>query len=159
FSVLSAIDPSPITVAPGFAKVPIPVGVQALGHTMSGPVGGFLYLTGLVLLLVGAFALFRRTRRSTGEERQQLRAFAYATGGTVVSLFVLSMAYLVLQKSADLPFNILIGLGFGVATPVACGVAILRHGLYEIDVVINRTGVLGVLVACLTAGYVGLGVA
>ena len=35
FSVLSAIDPSPITGAPGFAKVPNPVGVQALGHTMS----------------------------------------------------------------------------------------------------------------------------
>jgi signal transduction histidine kinase len=156
FSVLSAIDPSRITVAPRFAKVANPVGVPALGHTMSGPIGGFLYLAGLVLLLVGAFALFRRTRRSSGEESQQLRAFAYTTGGTVASLFALSMVYLGLHQSADLPFNILIGLGFGVATPVACGVAILRHGLYEIDVVVNRTVVFGVLIGFLTAVYVGI---
>src|SRR5204863_2462216 len=51
---------------------------------------------------------------------------------------------------------IVIGLGFGVATPVACGVAILRHGLYEIDVVVNRTVVFGVLVSFLTAVYVGI---
>jgi signal transduction histidine kinase len=47
--------------------------------------------------------------------------------------------------------------------PVACGIAILRHRLFDIDVVINRTLVYGSLAAFITAVYVvivvGLGAA
>ena len=30
-------------------------------------------------------------------------------------------------------------LGFGIAVPVACGIAILKYGLYDLDVVISKT--------------------
>jgi class 3 adenylate cyclase len=53
--------------------------------------------------------------------------------------------------------------GFGLATPVSCGLAILRHGLYELDFVIAKTVVYGALAASFTALYlavvVGVGAA
>ena len=49
-------------------------------------------------------------------------------------------------------------LGFAVALPVAIGIAVLKYRLYDIDVVISRTIVYGLLAAFITAVYIGIAV-
>ena len=45
-------------------------------------------------------------------------------------------------------------LSFGLI-PVAIGIAVLRHGLYAIDVIVRKTIIYGVLIACLSLLYIG----
>ena len=82
-----------------------------------------------------------------GEERQQLKWFAYAAALLVTGNVV---ATLVLPSSGDLVSALTIAL-----LPVAAGIAILRYRLYDIDQLINRTLVYGLLTALLGAVYAG----
>jgi hypothetical protein len=109
------------------------------------------YLTLPLLLLVSGTAVIVRFRRSRGDERQQIKWFAYAVA-VMVALFTIwfSLGLAGLVSASALVFTIpLAGL------PVAAGVAILRYRLYEIDFLINRTLVYGSLTATLVAAYFG----
>jgi peptidoglycan/LPS O-acetylase OafA/YrhL len=92
-----------------------------------------------------------RFRRSRGDERQQLKWFAYAVA-VMVSLFLFwfSLALAGLVPPDALLWTVpLLGLPAGV------GVAVLRYRLYEIDRIINRTLVYGLLTAVLALVYAG----
>ena len=121
-----------------------------------GSVSGQL-LAALLVSSVGALII--RLRRARGVERLQLKwvAFGFAC------LTVLVLATTALVKSpfghglfgdrvpADaLPVPFAVGFA---AIPVSIGVAILRHRLFDIDVLINRTLVYGALSAMLGASY------
>jgi hypothetical protein len=104
----------------------------------------------LQTLAVGTAAI-SRFRNSAGDERQQLKWFAYAVG-VMVTLFAIwfSLALGGLVTSDALMWTVpLLGL------PAAVGVAILKHRLYDIDLVINRTLVYGSLTVALALVYVG----
>jgi hypothetical protein len=110
-----------------------------------------LYFTIPLLLVAGAAAVIARFRRSRGDERQQLKWFAYAVAVMAV-LFVLwfSLVLVGLVVADALVFTVpLMGL------PTAVGVAILRYRLYDIDLLVNRTLVYGALTALLAATYLG----
>jgi hypothetical protein len=113
--------------------------------------GGVLYLTLPLLLVVSGAAVIVRFRGSRSDERQQLKWFAYAVGVMVVLFaFWLSSEMAGLVPVSTLAFTVpLAGL------PIAVGVAILKYRLYDIDVVINRTLVYGTLTATLAATYFG----
>jgi hypothetical protein len=105
----------------------------------------------LVLLLVvglaSLLALAVRFERAKGVERQQLKWFAY---GAVI-LFMTAVALFPLMWSGH-SWPIL--LGFGLFT--ACiTVAMLRYHLYDIDRLINRTIVYGLLTVTLSLIYAG----
>ena len=123
----------------GLAWIPDPA------HSALGPV-----LLGLLLVCTGAavVSLVLRFRRSQGVERQQLKWFTYAG----VLLFSWSIVDFVLPEVA--PFTVFFGLTIALV-PVAAGIAVLRYRLYDIDRLINRTLVYGLLTALLAGVYAG----
>jgi hypothetical protein len=97
-----------------------------------------------------------RFRRAGGVERQQLKWFAYGAGQLAV-LFALSVGLPGLwNRWVPLAVSDLV-FGFSFALiPVTIGIAILRYRLYDIDRLISRTLVYGLLTALLAAVYAGL---
>lgn len=105
-------------------------------------------------LILSAASVVVRFRRSRGEERQQMKTLVFAVALLVFGLLLDA----VVDELLGLPstvFEILGPLSI-LAIPIAAGVAILRYGLYEIDVVINRALVYGVLSAILVLFYLGI---
>jgi hypothetical protein len=105
---------------------------------------------GVALLAAGA-SLAVRLRRARGEQRQQLKWLAYAAVlaataavGSIVSFLLFGSTPWVLAMLVVGAFD---------AIPVAAGIAILRHRLYDIDRLINRTLVYGLLTALLGGVY------
>ena len=95
---------------------------------------------------ISALSLVIRYRRASGVERQQLKWLALAA--------VLAALSLVGQLLGERLWNLL-DAATTTALYVAVGVAILRHRLYDIDLLINRTLVYGPLTAMLATLYVG----
>jgi hypothetical protein len=123
-----------------------PVGVEGLRHLGIAPPAP-IFLVGIPTMLLSVASLVLRFRRSRGEERQQLKWFVYAGVLVVGALFV----PLLVRGAASSVLQLLVM----PSLPVAAGVAILRYRLYEIDLIINRTLVYGLLTATLVLVYLG----
>src|SRR5215208_478838 len=107
-----------------------------------------------LLLVAAALSLFARLHRAAGVERQQIKWFAYAAA---VSVSATSLAYLI-PGLVDTPLwfervGFALNAAFIPAIPVSIGIAILRYRLYDIDILINRTLVYGLLTTTLLALY------
>jgi hypothetical protein len=139
----SLLTPGPLADLPQVVN-PIGVVLPSWGQ----PVASTL----LILAVLGSAAsLVVRFRDARGVERQQIKWLAY--GGAIAGPIVLSMTFAYDTIGADLA-NALIQTVV-LAVPMGAGVAILRHRLYDIDVVINRTLVYATLTATLGAAYLG----
>jgi hypothetical protein len=162
----SAFQPGPLDVDSAVPEVDNPFGIGGFAADVwpvmsrAGDV-----LTGIAFALAAA-SLVVRFRRSRGVERQQLKWFAYV-GLVAAAGLAVAMAQVLfgLQPGEDGEagwLDVLGAVGWFTALgaivlgiPIATGMAILRHRLYDIDVVINRTLVYGGLTATLAAAYLG----
>jgi hypothetical protein len=105
-----------------------------------GTIAGYLYGSPLLYIpyLVPVAAVLARFRTAAGNERLQLKWFAYAAS-VAMSIFV----------AAPVLFRYLAGLGplIGILAmdliPISVAIAILRYRLYDIDLLIKRTLVYG----------------
>ena len=117
---------------------------------------GFLSFFGVVGItgcaVASVVSLVRRFRRSHGEEREQLKWFVYAASLVLVT-WIPSNFFLPLW------FSIASGVAL-LALPLSVGIAILKYRLYDIDLVIRKTVVVGAMALFITLIYaliVGLG--
>ncbi len=126
-----------------------------------------VWMAGVAIALVASAlaiaSLFVRYRRSSGEERAQLRwlllVALVALGLFAVVQFLVAISGIRGDWVSDATFDLLFGalavdLAFGI--PVACAIAILKYRLYDIDLVISKTIVFGALALLIGAVYVAI---
>jgi hypothetical protein len=143
-AVLAALDP--LLGSSAGHEVANPIGISPLGDPDDEPLT-FLLLVSILATAVGSMtSIVLRFRRSTGDERQQLKWFTYTALFQVTGFILLG----VFEYLDSIP--LLAALVFS-SLPVGAGIAILRYRLYDIDVVINRTLVYAVLTAVLVGAY------
>lgn len=106
---------------------------------------GVFLLCNFVLLFLSMVSLVVRLRRSSGIERRRLGLFVYA-----VAVFAIAFPASVWYFGDGRVIAYLLTL-----VPVSAGIAILRHRLFDIDLVVNRTLVYLSLTVLLTSIYFG----
>jgi hypothetical protein len=112
------------------------------------------YVLSWLCLLTAAVSVFVRYRRSAGEQRRQLKWFAYAAILSLALLFAL-LPVAVLAASGQALFSAVLVVGLGLALPLAIGVAILKYRLYAIDKIISRTVSYALVTGLVVAVYLG----
>ena len=130
-----------------------PVGLPGAAKpvlSMVGAAGGGLLF---IAVLVSLSSIPLRYWKAPPTQRMQLRWLVYAVG--IVALFIttgLIVEGIVGGDNGAEIANLMVSGSFSLI-PAAIGIAILRHRLYDIDVVINRTLVYGLLTAILVGTY------
>lgn len=100
-----------------------------------------------IVVPVLAFSLVSRYRMANTIGRQQLKWFVLAIFVTIVGVGAAAVGAVLTNEPPEAG---LVVFGFaGSLVPVAIGIAILRHGLYDIDRLISRTVVYGAITAVL----------
>jgi hypothetical protein len=145
-AVLGALQPT-LTPQNGDYTLRNPTGLAGVPDPEEGVLGSVLFGVLAVCAVAALASLVLRFRRSQGMERQQLKWITYAAALAI--LFQLVTAPFPEGAVRDVLFGLTVAL-----IPIAAGIAILRYRLYDIDRIINRTLVYGLLTAMLGLCYV-----
>jgi signal transduction histidine kinase len=106
-------------------------------------------------------AVFARLRGADSDTRHQIKWVASAAlfliGTIFAANFLPNAFFSTSDPLASTGVALLVSLAV-LGVPAAIGVAVLKYRLYDIDVIISRTLVYGVLAAFITAVYIGIAV-
>jgi hypothetical protein len=151
-TVSAAFLPGPID---GLGPIRNPLGIEGTRQLLGPVVSGSAALAEGLLALVAAVSLLLRLRHARGEERQRIKWFAYAITMMAGGFF---LTYTV-AEAIDAWWMWWTGFGLTMASvlgvQLSIGIAILKHRLFDIDVLINRTLVYTTLTATLALLYLG----
>ncbi len=130
-----------------FPQIANPYGIDSPVVGVVRVAAGFVVAGSIVASVVSVIV---RLRRAGSEQRQQIKWLAYGGAVVVGTIFV---AGFISVWSVTVSIVIISVALLGL--PIFTGIAIVRHRLYDIDIVINRTLVYAVLTATLALVYVG----
>jgi hypothetical protein len=147
-AMLGALQPT-LTLQNEDYTVRNPIGLNGIPDPEEGGLGAVLVGLLAFCAVAAVASVVLRFRRSRGVERQQLKWFTYAAALAILCQLV-TQELLPSGAVSDVLFGLTIAF-----IPIAAGIAILRHRLYDIDRLINRTLVYGALTALLGAVYAG----
>jgi hypothetical protein len=149
----STLGPGPLTRPLNAYENPIGIGaLRSLTNALSAP--GFLII---VIFAASAVSLVQRFRHARGDEREQYKWFTFAAALFPVAMVVVQTLDAVFGQAstADTIGSSITGI-VATAIPIATAIAVLRYRLYEIDRIVSRAVVYGVLTIVLGGAYVGL---
>jgi len=157
-----ALTPGPLSS--GFteirSRVDNPLGLPS---GWKGAVESVTTVAGVAVFLGGVLAvvaLIMRFRRARGDERQQIKWLAYV-GAAAAIIPLTGIAIALVRSVAGIPepdndpvLNFLF-ISFGtillVGIPTACAIAAFKYRLYELDIVVKKTVMFGLIALAITA--------
>jgi signal transduction histidine kinase len=146
--------------APGGVSLvyPNPLAIESMGRVIGPLYVGAVWAVSLVT--AAAFvSLVVRYRSGGSEQRQQIKWVAFAAASALF-LNLAALVPLIVCNCDQSPISLALLLTEAfvvmIGLPAALAIAILKYGLYEIDVIINRAVVYGLLASGLTTIYVGV---
>jgi hypothetical protein len=157
-NVSFVLAPGPLDEHPGVQN---PFGLEQFPW-ISGAVMVMVLMLPLCIL-VSAFSLVLRYRRSNGEMREQIKWLAFAGSFvgltylvTLVSGLLFSPDSYITNGTPPLWVSLSQQLSYVsfASVPIAIGFAVLKYRLYDIEIIINRALVYGPLTATLVLTYV-----
>lgn len=137
-----------------------PIGVDAFEETWLGGAAALAWIGSMAGMAAATVSFIVRFRRSSGVERARLNWLALAAGTIGAGFFLIFLSLLVFESGPDenlvaglfaLPF--IAGLFF---FPITAGIRILRYRLFDIDVVISKAFVFGLLAGFIVVVYAGV---
>ncbi|HEX2107749.1 MAG TPA: hypothetical protein VHF70_00535 [Rubrobacteraceae bacterium] len=130
-----------------FPQIANPYGVDSPIVGVAAVAGGLVVVGSFV---TSAISIIVRARHASSEQRQQIKWIAYG-GAVVVGAMLVGGLVSIWSMAVSIGIISVALLGM----PLFTGIAIVRHRLYDIDLLINRTLVYAALTVMLAAAYVG----
>jgi hypothetical protein len=138
----NAITPGPMDLDAA-VQIDNPLGIESLDEVLE-----VVVLIGAVVgfagVLLSPVSLFVRYRGASSKSRMQIKWLAYAAAAAVMLITVVVVIEGVVGSAAAELTNFTLTASLTML-PIAIGIAILRHRLFDIDRIINRTIVYAVV--------------
>jgi hypothetical protein len=119
---------------------------------------GLAWSTSLLCLLASGFAPVQRYRAGRGVERQQIKWLAYYWAVAIVAIGLAALSQVLpvtIPEQIGESFLSVLFVGLLASFPIVVALAVFRYRLYDIDLIIRRTLIYGVLTAALALVYAG----
>lgn len=155
FAALAALsdavrsDPLPVSARPNPLAVPALAG---LSDVVTGPVGVLFFL----LVILGVIAdLAVRWRRATGARSLQYRWLVFGLVSAIATVALSGAINAIFPGQVWVEFFSAVAVVSTNLIPVSIGIAVTRHGLYEIGRVVSRTVSYAIVTALVVGIYIG----